>query len=117
MQITTRTESILADREDIWMIANFDGNLTGILKLYTNQGDIFDTNMANEIIMPKESSQKMIFGIGKGKLHAGEKMIAKLHLSDDNSKQSDAKVIQVVSEKQKPTVHILDNMVTKGIPN
>ena len=110
------TESIRADRTDVWIITEFDSTLTGTLKLYTYSGDDFDQTTAQEIYSgaatSSDNSQRITFG--SDKLTAGERFIAVLELSDGTSVKSDAKVIQVVPEKQKPAASILDSAVTAG---
>ena len=69
------TDTIRADRTDLWAAVDFDESFTGILKLYTYEGDTFDRTQAEEIysgsVSPAENSQRVTFG--KGKLTVGKK--------------------------------------------
>ena len=42
------TDTIRADRTDLWAAVDFDESFTGILKLYTYEGDTFDRTQAEE---------------------------------------------------------------------
>ena len=111
------TDTIRADRTDVWVRADFTPSLTGTLKLYTYAGETFDERQATEIysgaITPSENSQRATFG--SGKLKAGEYLIAVLTLSDGTSVVSNAKVIDPEPEKVKPTVTITSTKVTAGM--
>ena len=111
------TDTVRADRTDVWVSADFTPSLTGTLKLCTYAGEIFDEALAVEIysgpITPGENSQRAVFG--KGKLKAGEHLIAVLTLSDGTSVISNAKVIDPEPEKVKPTVVITSEKVTAGM--
>ena len=65
------TDTIRADRTDLWAAVDFDESFTGILKLYTYEGDTFDRTQAEEIysgsVSPAENSQRVTFGKGKQK--------------------------------------------------
>lgn len=115
-RVEIATDSIRADREDVWVIADFDSSLTGVLSLYTYSSQLFIEETAEKIysgsISPGEASQRISFGADK--LTAGHRFIAVLELSDGTSVKSEAKVIQVVPEKQKPQVRILDETITAG---
>lgn len=115
-RVEIATDSIRADREDVWVIADFDSRLTGTLSLYTYSSQLFIEETAEKIysgdISPGETSQRISFGADK--LTAGHRFIAVLELSDGTSEKSEAKVIQVVPEKQKPQVRILDETITAG---
>lgn len=110
------TDTIQADREDVWIIADFDSSFTADLKLYTYEGETFLEDTAEEIyskaVSPGEDSRKITFG--KDKLEAGKKLVAVLDLSDGTRLLSEPKVIQAASEKQKPEVRILDKAITAG---
>ena len=111
------TDTIRADRTDVWVRVDFTPSLTGTLKLYTYAGETFDEAQATEIysgaITPDENSQRATFG--NGKLKAGEYLIAVLTLSDGTSVASNAKVIDPEPEKVKPTVEITSAKVTAGM--
>ena len=111
------TDTIRADRTDVWVRVDFTPSLTGTLKLYTYAGETFDEAQATEIysgaITPDENSQRATFG--SGKLKAGEYLIAVLTLSDGTSVASNAKVIDPEPEKVKPTVEITSAKVTAGM--
>ena len=111
------TDTIRADRTDLWAAVDFDESFTGILKLYTYEGDTFDRTQAEEIysgsVSPAENSQRVTFG--KGKLTVGKKIIAELILSDETSVLSNYKEIQPEPEKVKPTVSITSSKVTAGM--
>lgn len=68
------TDSIRADRTDVWIMADFADDLTGTVKLYTYEGGSFDAEQAEEIysgtVKASEDSQKVSFG--SGKLTAGK---------------------------------------------
>ena len=110
------TDTITADRTDLWAIVNFDSALTGTLKLYTYTGETFHASAAEEIytgaVSPSENSRRITFG--SGKLTAGKNLIAVLSLSDGNQVESSPKAIQAAPEKQKPVAKILDNQITAG---
>ena len=116
-EVSIATDSITADRTDIWMQASFDGALTGTLKLYTYTGETFAADKAKEIysgkISSSSSSQKITFG--SGKLTAGQKLIAVLTLSDGTSVNSTAKTVQAAPEKIKPAVQLVTKKVTAGM--
>ena len=116
-EVSIATDSITADRTDIWMQASFDGALTGTLKLYTYTGETFAEDAAKEIysgkISSSSSSQKITFG--SGKLTAGQKLIAVLTLSDGTSVNSTAKTVQAAPEKIKPAVQLVTKKVTAGM--
>lgn len=111
------TDTIRADRTDVWVRVDFTPSLTGTLKLFTYAGETFDEAQATEIysgaITPDENSQRATFG--SGKLKAGEYLIAVLTLSDGTSVVSNAKVINPEPEKVKPTVEITSAKVTAGM--
>ena len=110
------TDPIRADREDVWVTADFDSSLTGVLSLYTYSSQLFIEETADKIysdsISPAGASQRISFGADK--LTAGHRFIAVLELSDGTSVKSEARVIQVVPEKQEPQTRILDEVVTAG---
>ena len=116
-EVSIATDSITADRTDIWVQASFDGALTGTLKLYTYTGETFAEDAAKEIysgkISSSSSSQKISFG--SGKLTAGQKLIAVLALSDGTSVNSTAKTVQAAPEKIKPAVQFVTKKVTAGM--
>ena len=116
-EVSIATDSITADRTDIWVQASFDGALTGTLKLYTYTGETFAEDAAKEIysgkISSSSSSQKISFG--SGKLTAGQKLIAVLALSDGTSVNSTAKTVQAAPEKIKPAVQLVTKKVTAGM--
>ena len=116
-EVSIATDSITADRTDIWVQASFDGALTGTLKLYTYTGETFAEDAAKEIysgkISSSSSSQKISFG--SGKLTAGQKLIAVLDLSDGASVNSTAKTVQAAPEKIKPAVQLVTKKVTAGM--
>ena len=116
-EVSIATDSITADRTDIWIQASFDGALTGTLKLYTYTGETFPEDAAKEIysgkISSSSSSQKISFG--SGKLTAGQKLIAVLALSDGTSVNSTAKTVQAAPEKIKPAVQFVTKKVTAGM--
>ncbi len=111
------TDTIRADRTDVWVRVDFTPTLTGTLKLFTYAGETFDEAQATEIysgvITPDENSQRETFG--SGKLKAGEYLIAVLTLSDGTSVVSNAKAIASEPEKVKPTVTITSTKVTAGM--
>ena len=111
------TDTVRADRTDVWVKVDFTPTLTGTLKLYTYAGETFDKADATEIyagaIAPDENSQRATFG--SGKLKAGEYLIAVLTLSDGTSVVSNAKAIDPEPEKIKPTVTITSKKVTAGM--
>lgn len=116
-EVSIATDSITADRTDIWVQTSFDGALTGTLKLYTYTGETFAADKAKEIysgkISSSSNSQKITFG--NGKLTAGQKLIAVLALSDGTSISSTAKTVQAAPEKEKPVATILTQKVTAGM--
>lgn len=116
-EVSIATDSITADRTDIWVQTSFDGTLTGTLKLYTYTGETFAVGEAQEIysgtISSSSNSQKITFG--SGKLTAGEKLIAVLTLSDSTSVNSTAKTVQAAPEKIKPAVQFVTKKVTAGM--
>ena len=116
-EVSIATDSITADRTDIWVQTSFDGALTGTLKLYTYTGETFAEDAAKEIysgkISSSSSSQKISFG--SGKLTAGQKLIAVLALSDGTSVNSTAKTVQAAPEKIKPAVQLVTKKVTAGM--
>ena len=116
-EVSIATDSITADRTDIWVQASFDGALTGTLKLYTYTGETFAVDEAQEIysgkISSSSNSQKITFG--SEKLTAGEKLIAVLELSNGSTVQSEARTIQAAPEKEKPVATILTQKVTAGM--
>ena len=116
-EVSIATDSITADRTDIWVQTSFDGALTGTLKLYTYTDETFAEDAAKEIysgtISSSSSSQKISFG--SGKLTAGQKLIAVLALSDGNSVNSTAKTVQAAPEKIKPAVQFVTKKVTAGM--
>lgn len=116
-EVSIATDSITADRTDIWVQTSFDGALTGTLKLYTYTGETFAVDEAQEIysgkISSSSNSQKITFG--SGKLTAGEKLIAVLTLSDGTSISSTAKTVQAAPEKIKPAVQFVTKKVTAGM--
>ena len=116
-EVSIATDSITADRTDIWVQTSFDGALTGTLKLYTYTGETFAEDAAKEIysgkISSRSSSQKITFG--SGKLTAGQKLIAVLALSDGTSVNSTAKTVQAAPEKIKPAVQLVTKKVTAGM--
>ena len=116
-EVSIATDSITADRTDIWVQASFDGALTGTLKLYTYTGETFAADKPKEIysgtISSSSSSQKISFG--SGKLTAGQKLIAVLALSDGTSVNSTAKTVQAAPEKIKPAVQLVTKKVTAGM--
>ena len=116
-EVSIATDSITADRTDIWVQTSFDGALTGTLKLYTYTGETFAADKAKEIysgkISSSSNSQKITFG--SGKLTAGEKLIAVLTLSDGTSISSTAKTVQAAPEKIKPAVQFVTKKVTAGM--
>ena len=111
------TDTIRADRTDVWVSVDFWDTLTGTLKLYTYTGDSFDRDQAEEIysgsISPASNSQRVTFG--SKKLTADKKLIAELILSDGTSVFSNSKEIQPEPEKVKPTVTITSSKVTAGM--
>ncbi len=111
------TDTIRADRTDVWVSVDFLETLTGTLKLYTYTGDSFDRDQAEEIysgsISPAANSQRVTFG--SKKLTADKKLIAELILSDGTSVLSNSKEIQPEPEKVKPTVTITSSKVTAGM--
>lgn len=116
-EVSIATDSITADRIDIWVQTSFDGALTGTLKLYTYTGETFAADKAKEIysgtISSSSNSQKITFG--SGKLTAGEKLIAVLTLSDSTSVNSMSKTVQAAPEKIKPAVQFVTKKVTAGM--
>ena len=116
-EVSIATDSITADRTDIWVQTSFDGALTGTLKLYTYTGETFAVDEAQEIysgkISSSSNSQKITFG--NGKLTAGQKLIAVLALSDGTSISSTAKTVQAAPEKIKPAVQFVTKKVTAGM--
>ena len=117
-EVSIATDSITADRTNVWVQASFDGALTGTLKLYTYTGETFAADdEAKEIysgkISSSSSSQKISFG--SGKLTAGQKLIAVLALSDGTSVNSTAKTVQAAPEKIKPAVQLVTKKVTAGM--
>ena len=116
-EVSIATDSITADRTDIWVQTSFDGALTGTLKLYTYTGETFAADKAKEIysgtISSSSNSQKITFG--SEKLTAGEKLIAVLELSNGSTVQSEARTIQAAPEKEKPVATILTQKVTAGM--
>ena len=116
-EVSIATDSITADRTDIWVQASFDGALTGTLKLYTYTGEAFAEDAAKEIysgtISSSSNSQKITFG--SGNLTAGQKLIAVLDLSDGTSANSTAKTVQAAPEKIKPAVQLVTKKVTAGM--
>lgn len=111
------TDSIRADRTDVWIMADFADDLTGTVKLYTYEGGSFDAEQAEEIysgtVKASEDSQKVSFG--SGKLTAGKNLAAVLYLSDNTFVVSQAKVIQAVPEKKAPSVQFTSAKVTPGM--
>ena len=116
-EVSIATDSITADRTNVWVQTSFDGALTGTLKLYTYTGETFAEDAAKEIysgkISSSSSSQKITFG--SGKLTAGQKLIAVLDLSDGTSVNSTAKTVQAAPEKIKPAVQLVTKKVTAGM--
>lgn len=116
-EVSIATDSITADRTDIWVQTSFDGALTGTLKLYTYTDETFAADKAKEIysgtISSSSNSQKITFG--SEKLTAGEKLIAVLELSNGSTVQSEARTIQAAPEKEKPVATILTQKVTAGM--
>ena len=116
-EVSIATDSITADRTNVWVQTSFDGALTGTLKLYTYTGETFAEDAAKEIysgkISSSSSSQKITFG--SGKLTAGQKLIAVLTLSDGTSVNSTAKTVQAAPEKIKPAVQFVTKKVTAGM--
>ena len=116
-EVSIATDSITADRTNVWVQTSFDGTLTGTLKLYTYTGETFAEDAAKEIysgkISSSSSSQKITFG--SGKLTAGQKLIAVLALSDGTSVNSTAKTVQAAPEKIKPAVQLVTKKVTAGM--
>lgn len=116
-EVSIATDSITANRTDIWVQTSFDGALTGTLKLYTYTGETFAVDEAQEIysgkISSSSNSQKITFG--SEKLTAGEKLIAVLELSNGSTVQSEARTIQAAPEKEKPVATILTQKVTAGM--
>ena len=116
-EVSIATDSITADRTNVWVQTSFDGALTGTLKLYTYTGETFAEDAAKEIysgkIASSSSSQKITFG--SGKLTAGQKLIAVLTLSDGTSVKSTAKTVQAAPEKIKPAVQFVTKKVTAGM--
>ena len=116
-EVSIATDSITADRTNVWVQTSFDGALTGTLKLYTYTGETFAEDAAKEIysgkISSSSSSQKITFG--SGKLTAGQKLIAVLTLSDGTSVNSTAKTVQAAPEKIKPAVQLVTKKVTAGM--
>ena len=116
-EVSIATDSITADRTNVWVQTSFDGALTGTLKLYTYTGETFAADKAKEIysgtISSSSSSQKITFG--SGKLTAGQKLIAVLDLSDGTSVKSTAKTVQAAPEKIKPAVQLVTKKVTAGM--
>lgn len=116
-EVSIATDSITADRTNVWVQTSFDGALTGTLKLYTYTGETFAEDAAKEIysgkISSSSSSQKISFG--SGKLTAGQKLIAVLALSDGTSVNSTAKTVQAAPEKIKPAVQLVTKKVTAGM--
>ena len=111
------TDHITADRTDLWAKAEFDESLTGILKLYTFTGDTFSEDTATEIYSGtaalSQYSQRITFGAGK--LHAGDKLIGKLILSNGTTALSPVRTIEAAPEKDKPIAYILDSKLTAGM--
>ena len=111
------TDSIRADRTDVWIMADFADDLTGTVKLYIYEGGSFDAEQAEEIysgtVKASEDSQKVSFG--SGKLTAGKNLAAVLYLSDNTFVVSQAKVIQAVPEKKAPSVQFTSAKVTPGM--
>ena len=111
------TNHITTDRTDLWAKAEFDKSLTGILKLYTFTGDTFSEDTATEIYSGtaalSQSSQRVTFGAGK--LHAGDKLIGKLILSNGTTALSPVRTIEAAPEKDKPIAYILDSKLTAGM--
>ena len=116
-EVSIATDSITADRTNVWVQTSFDGALTGTLKLYTYTGETFAADKAKEIysgtISSSSNSQKITFG--SGKLMAGQKLIAVLALSDGTSVNSTAKTVQAAPEKIKPAVQLVTKKVTAGM--
>lgn len=116
-EVAIVTDTISADRTDVWVAANFSESLEGTLTLYTYSGESFDRKTATEIysgsISPSENSQKITFG--EGHLTAGEKLIALLALSDGRTVESESKNIAPEPEKVKPEVKILNETITAGV--
>ncbi|MCI7282080.1 DUF3783 domain-containing protein [Dysosmobacter sp.] len=116
-EVSIATDSITADRTNVWVQTSFDGALTGTLKLYTYTGETFAEDAAKEIysgkISSSSSSQKITFG--SGKLTAGQKLIAVLTMSDGTSVNSTAKTVQAAPEKIKPAVQFVTKKVTAGM--
>ena len=116
-EVSIATDSITADRTNVWVQTSFDGTLTGTLKLYTYTGETFAENAAKEIysgkISSSSNSQKITFG--SGKLTAGQKLIAVLALPDGTSVNSTAKTVQAAPEKIKPAVQFVTKKVTAGM--
>lgn len=116
-EVSIATDSITADRTNVWVQTSFDGALTGTLKLYTYTGETFAADKAKEIysgtISSSSNSQKITFG--SGKLTAGQKLIAVLDLSDGTSVKSTAKTVQAAPEKIKPAVQLVTKKVTAGM--
>lgn len=108
------TSQVRADREDIWVTANFDSTSTGRLDLYCYAGESYTEEdlIYSGDVTPGPGSQKIIFG--SGKLEAGEKLTAVLALSDGSETASGTVTVQAVPEKQKPAAHILDSQITEG---
>ena len=111
------TNHITADRTDLWAKAEFDESLTGILKLYTFTSDTFSEDTATEIYNGRAAlsqySQRVTFGAGK--LHAGDKLIGKLILSNGTTALSPVRTIEAAPEKDKPIAYILDSKLTAGM--
>lgn len=116
-EVSIATDSITADRTNVWVQTSFDGALTGTLKLYTYTGETFAADKAKEIysgtISSSSNSQKITFG--SGKLTAGQKLIAVIALSDGTSVKSTAKTVQAAPEKIKPAVQLVTKKVTAGM--
>ncbi|MCI8608085.1 MAG: DUF3783 domain-containing protein [Firmicutes bacterium] len=115
-KVEIATDTIREDRTDLWVVTEFSAGLTGVLKLYTYAGDIFDMDTAMEIYSgaatSNENSQRVTFG--GGKLTAEKNLIAVLELSDGFSLQSNVKAITAMPEKEKPVAQILDSRITEG---
>ena len=116
-KVTLVTDHITADRNDLWAKAEFDESLTGILKLYTFTGDTFSEDTATEIYSGtaalSQYSQRITFGAGK--LHAGDKLIGKLILSNGTTALSPVRTIEAAPEKDKTIAYILDSKLTAGM--
>lgn len=114
-EVSIATDNITENRNDIWVITNFDPSKTGTLKIYTYSDESFSVDTANEIYsgtaLPSEMSQRVTFG--SNKLTAGDKIIAVLTV-DDKEVVSIPKIIQVTPQKPEPTIVINDKKITEG---